>query len=70
MQLRAGAEVLPSWVHSYVAGGAGDGNTQRASSEDELNSLLCLVHRRQLRPIFRSLRKGRLTTFVPRSDPV
>ena len=30
---RAGAEVLPSWVHSYVAGGAGDGNTQRANVE-------------------------------------
>jgi lactate 2-monooxygenase len=30
---RAGAEVLPSWVYSYVAGGAGDGNTQRANVE-------------------------------------
>jgi lactate 2-monooxygenase len=30
---RAGAEVLPSWVHSYVAGGAGDGNTQRVNVE-------------------------------------
>ena len=28
---RAAAEVLPPWVHSYVAGGAGDGNTQRAN---------------------------------------
>ena len=28
-----GAEVLPSWVHSYVAGGAGDGTTQRANVE-------------------------------------
>jgi lactate 2-monooxygenase len=30
---RAAAEVLPPWVHSYVAGGAGDGNTQRANVE-------------------------------------
>jgi lactate 2-monooxygenase len=30
---RAAAEVLPAWVHSYVAGGAGDGNTQRANVE-------------------------------------
>jgi lactate 2-monooxygenase len=30
---RSAAEVLPPWVHSYVAGGAGDGNTQRANVE-------------------------------------
>jgi isopentenyl diphosphate isomerase/L-lactate dehydrogenase-like FMN-dependent dehydrogenase len=30
---RAAAEVLPPWVQSYVAGGAGDGNTQRANVE-------------------------------------
>ena len=30
---RAAAEVLPQWVYSYVAGGAGDGNTQRANIE-------------------------------------
>jgi lactate 2-monooxygenase len=30
---RAAAGVLPSWVHSYVAGGAGDGHTQRANIE-------------------------------------
>ena len=30
---RAGAEVLLSWVQSYVAGGAGNANTQRANVE-------------------------------------
>jgi lactate 2-monooxygenase len=30
---RAAAEVLPSWVYSYVGYGAGDGNTQRANIE-------------------------------------
>jgi lactate 2-monooxygenase len=30
---RAAIEVLPSWVYSYVAYGAGDGNTQRANVE-------------------------------------
>ncbi len=30
---RAAVEVLPSWVYSYVAGNAGDGNTQRANVE-------------------------------------
>jgi lactate 2-monooxygenase len=30
---RAATEVLPPWVHSYVAGGAGDGNTQCANVE-------------------------------------
>jgi hypothetical protein len=30
---RAATEVLPPWVLSYVAGGAGDGNTQRANVE-------------------------------------
>jgi lactate 2-monooxygenase len=30
---RAAVEVLPSWVYSYVAYGAGDGNTQRANVE-------------------------------------
>ena len=30
---RAAAEVLPSWVYSYVAYGAGDGGTQRANVE-------------------------------------
>jgi lactate 2-monooxygenase len=30
---RAAVEVLPSWVYSYVAFGAGDGNTQRANVE-------------------------------------
>jgi lactate 2-monooxygenase len=30
---RAAVEVLPSWVYSYVAFGAGDGNTQRANIE-------------------------------------
>jgi lactate 2-monooxygenase len=30
---RAAAEVLPPWVHSYVAGGAGDGHTQQANVE-------------------------------------
>jgi isopentenyl diphosphate isomerase/L-lactate dehydrogenase-like FMN-dependent dehydrogenase len=30
---RAAAEVLPAWVHSYVAGAAGDGNTQRVNVE-------------------------------------
>jgi len=30
---RAAAEVLPSWVHSFVASGAGDGHTQRANVE-------------------------------------
>ena len=29
----AAAEVLPSWVYSYVAYGAGDGHTQRANVE-------------------------------------
>ncbi|MFY9766602.1 MAG: alpha-hydroxy-acid oxidizing protein, partial [Mycobacterium sp.] len=28
---RKAAEVLPSWVHSYVAGGCGDEGTQRAN---------------------------------------
>ena len=28
---RAGAEVLPSWVYSYVGYGAGDGSTQQAN---------------------------------------
>lgn len=28
---RKAAEVLPWWVHSYVAGGCGDENTQRAN---------------------------------------
>lgn len=28
---RKGSEVLPSWVHSYVAGGCGDESTQRAN---------------------------------------
>jgi lactate 2-monooxygenase len=30
---RAATEVLPPWVLSYVAGGAGDGNTQRVNVE-------------------------------------
>jgi len=30
---RAAAEVLPSFVHSYVAGGCGDERTQRANVE-------------------------------------
>jgi len=30
---RAAVEVVPSWVYSYVAYGAGDGNTQRANVE-------------------------------------
>ena len=30
---RAGAEVLPPWVYSYVAGGAGDESTQRGNVE-------------------------------------
>jgi lactate 2-monooxygenase len=28
---RAAAEVLPSWVYSYVGYGAGDGSTQQAN---------------------------------------
>jgi lactate 2-monooxygenase len=30
---RAAAEVLPSWVYSYVGYGAGDGHTQQANIE-------------------------------------
>jgi lactate 2-monooxygenase len=30
---RKAAEILPSWVHSYVAGGCGDERTQRANVE-------------------------------------